>query len=612
MPTKDSPLLPNPVQNTPTRLLSTLFVGALGALATGCASGDAGAESGLTSAQDGNGNAAVGPEAEPDRSETDGDLEILESDLYQISGDWLYVQNANTGLNVIDLATPEEPALHARLGSVRGNAGELYVQEESVFVIFDGMAGRCSLEAESAAQESIVERSEIVAVAGAPLDPSEADRYCVPGNIVATRVIGDFIYGVSTAQNRSTHVHNTWLWSVDIEDPTDLKLVDSEHFAGDSREAFVNNDGIFVAELLGDSTDITYVDIESETGALTTRGSLVVAGTPAGRFHMDAFDGTFRIVTYSAWDRSTNLHVLDVSDPDYLWLMGSYTGLAAGEELWATRFDGNRAYVVTYFRETPMPMDPLWVISLEDPYSPQLLGELEIPGWSNFIYPRGDQLVAVGRGDRGAHVAVSLFDVSDPRSPSELRRLEFGNPGAVSEANVDFRGVSIIDDEEMGQLPLISVPYTNSHWENGACVPQHGLQLIDYQSDDLALRGDWKAEDKLQGTIRRIVAHRGSLISISDRAVVSLDVDSRANPSAVGSVSVANSSFHEDCPAAPQIDQNWGDEQMWMGDDVDRRVVCNINAPGGADSGGLAALTSLAGLGLVVSARRRRRLNERA
>ncbi len=592
-------------QNTPSPLAGALVLAVLGAGAAGCTGGSDHASSEMSSGRDGGANAV----APTDRPEADGELEILESDLYQLSGDWLYVQNANTGLNIIDLADPETPALHARLDSVRGNAGELYVQDSGVFVVFDGMPGRCTLEGESAAQETILERSEIVAVAGAPLAPEEADRYCIAGNVVATRVIGGFLYGVSTAQNSSTGVHNTWLWSIDIEDPRDLKRVDMEHFTGDSREVFVNEKGLFVAVAIGDSTEVTFVEIEPSTGEMATGGSLVVTGAPAGRFHMDVFEDTFRIVTHSASTQSTNLHVISLEDPEYLWLMGSHTGLAVGEELWATRFDGEKAYIVTYLRAVPEPRDPLWVISLEDPFNPSLLGELEIPGWSNFIYPRGDQLVAVGRGDRGAHVAVSLFDVSDPRSPSELRRLEFGTSEAVSEANVDFRGVSIIDDEDMGSLPLISVPYTNSLWGDVGCVPQHRLQLIDYEADDLTLRGKWTAEDKLQGTIRRIVAHRGALLSISDRAVVSLDVDSRSEPSALGSVSVANSSFHEECPQPPLIDpeDGWGGGDMMVDDDHQRGLVCSVSGVGGAGSGGWAALAALAALGLGVSVRRRNR-----
>ena len=50
--------------------------------------------------------------------------------------------------------------------------------------------------------------------------------------------------------------------------------------------------------------------------------------------------------------------------------MGSLTGIAPSEELHATRFEGDRAYVVTYepvIRQT----DPLWVVSLTEPQAPK-------------------------------------------------------------------------------------------------------------------------------------------------------------------------------------------------------------------------------------------------
>ncbi|MCE9519736.1 MAG: beta-propeller domain-containing protein [Verrucomicrobia bacterium] len=64
---------------------------------------------------------------------------------------------------------------------------------------------------------------------------------------------------------------------------------------------------------------------------------------------------------------------------------------ADGESLHATRFDGDRLYVVT-FRN----VDPLFVVDLSDPAAPAVKGHVEIPGWSIYIQPFGDRLLAVG------------------------------------------------------------------------------------------------------------------------------------------------------------------------------------------------------------------------
>jgi uncharacterized secreted protein with C-terminal beta-propeller domain len=76
--------------------------------------------------------------------------------------------------------------------------------------------------------------------------------------------------------------------------------------------------------------------------------------------------------------------------------------------------------VVTFFT-----IDPLWVIDLADPKTPTLLGELEVPGFSNYIEPLGDRLVAIGRV--GGQTAVSLFDVSNPAQPLQFSQIPLGD-----------------------------------------------------------------------------------------------------------------------------------------------------------------------------------------
>jgi hypothetical protein len=511
---------------------------------------------------------------EPDP--TDEKREIEESDLYKVDGDWLYVQNPTSGLNIIDISNPTEPVLRHTLTDVQGPAGELYVRDDRVFVLFKGSVGRCSLPPEmDTGWLDVSDRSELVIVRGAPALPVRAGRYCLPGDLVASRIVGDILYMVTSNFSTSTYTDETWLFSIDVSDPQNPGMADFRYLTGEAREVHVTSEAIFLAQALGANTLVTYIDITDPGGSMVERGDLMVTGQPAGRFHMDAHDGTFRIVTFSGTWSGTNLHVIDVTDPDYLWLMGSYTGLATGEELWATRFVGDKVYIVTYLRNDPVPRDPLWVVSLADPYTPVLLGELEIPGWSSFLYPRGDRILAVGRGDRGARVAVSLFDVTDPEEPAELRRLEFGSEEATSEANLDFRGVRVIEEEEIGGTPLVLVPYTNNLDVDGSCVPDHHLQLIDLEDRDLGMRGDWKPSSTQQGLIRRTVPIEGNLYAISDRVVARLDVSDRDRPWSPVSVTVSGPSFVDECTSV----------DFFIPPDTDDDVLsffpfgCNISGP---------------------------------
>lgn len=75
-------------------------------------------------------------------------------------------------------------------------------------------------------------------------------------------------------------------------------------------------------------------------------------------------------------------------------------------------------------------IDPLYAIDLSDPARPQTLGELKIPGFSEYLHPIGDGLmIGIGtdadrRGmTRGGQAAV--FDLSDLTNPQRVSLLDY-------------------------------------------------------------------------------------------------------------------------------------------------------------------------------------------
>ncbi len=123
-----------------------------------------------------------------------------------------------------------------------------------------------------------------------------------------------------------------------------------------------------------------------------------------------------------------------------------------GEQLHASRFLGDKAYLVT-FRQT----DPLYVIDFSNPENPVIAGELEIEGYSDYLHPVGENyLLGLGRGaiadasgwgdnGRGAFatgIKISLFDISDPANLLEVQAMEIGKRGSNSESLFDHRGVT--------------------------------------------------------------------------------------------------------------------------------------------------------------------------
>jgi len=111
------------------------------------------------------------------------------------------------------------------------------------------------------------------------------------------------------------------------------------------------------------------------------------------------------------------------------------SGLGPGEQIYAVRYFGDTAYVVT-FRQT----DPLYTVDLSDPAAPKVTGELKITGYSAYLHPAGDgRLIGVGQeadetgGVQGAQ--VSLFDVSNPAGATRIAQYHL--PGSWSEAQSD-------------------------------------------------------------------------------------------------------------------------------------------------------------------------------
>jgi uncharacterized secreted protein with C-terminal beta-propeller domain len=94
------------------------------------------------------------------------------------------------------------------------------------------------------------------------------------------------------------------------------------------------------------------------------------------------------------------------------------TDLGKGERIYAVRFLAEKGYVVTFKQ-----VDPFYILDLSNPDSPQLAGELKIPGYSSYLHPIGrDRVLGIGKEDN--MMKVSLFDVSDDRNPRELSKYQ--------------------------------------------------------------------------------------------------------------------------------------------------------------------------------------------
>jgi hypothetical protein len=122
-------------------------------------------------------------------------------------------------------------------------------------------------------------------------------------------------------------------------------------------------------------------------------------------------------------------------DGTKLNVLGKVGDLGRGEKIYAVRFIGTTAYVVT-FRQT----DPLYTVDLSNPAAPRVTGELKINGFSAYLHPAGDgKLIGIGQDasstGRVQGLQVSLFDVHNPAAPTRLAQVTL--PNTQSEAQND-------------------------------------------------------------------------------------------------------------------------------------------------------------------------------
>ena len=179
-------------------------------------------------------------------------------------------------------------------------------------------------------------------------------------------------------------------------------------------------------------------------------------GTIINQFAMDEQDGYLRIATTSSENNTTsnNIFVFDAR----LQEVGKLTNIAEGERIYSVRYIDNKAYMVTYEE-----VDPLFVIDLSNPNSPQILGELKIPGYSTYLHPYdethligiGEETTVLENGDTDVlGLKISLYDVSDVNSPKETSKFVIEGDNVYTEALHNHKALLFIKEKGILAFPM--------------------------------------------------------------------------------------------------------------------------------------------------------------
>jgi hypothetical protein len=463
----------------------------------------------------------VGPPREDGSVDAGAEREVVESDIWKLRGDTLYFFNQYRGLQIMDVSQPDEPRVTGLLPMPA--AGEqMYLLEggEVVLLTRDGCWWR-----EGGSESRVL----IVALGGEM--PEVVAELPVDGWIQESRLVGSALY-VAAQRWRpvSGSADESWESGVevsgfDLSIPTAPVARNRLWVAGYGQVVAATDRFLFVTAQDPQqwrTSILQLIDIGQPDGTLVRSGSLRAAGTIKDKFKIHLYGDVLTVISeVFTTTLFTQLETFSVADPAMPVKRGELS-LGLSERLHATRFVEDRVYVVTFFVE--LQMDPLWVVSLADPANPAVRGELEVPGWSTFLYPWGDRLVAAGIETN--QTTVSLFDVRDPSQPRLLERVALGSGWSWSEANEDEKAFQVFPDEG-----LVLVPYQT--WDDGAWRSR--VQLIDLFEDSLVARGT--IEHSMSP--RRATLHRGRVLSVSGRELLSVDIEDRDRPRVTAELALA-------------------------------------------------------------------------
>lgn len=329
--------------------------------------------------------------------------------------------------------------------------------------------------------------------------------------------------------------------TVDLAEGLTVEPDDGAAVLGGSDQVYASTENLYVATVawpapdegaVGPGEDV-FVAPPAETdvhrfslpgdGPATYEASGTVPGRMLDQFSFSEHDGALRVAT-TVDEAEGSVSQVTTFAVDDLTELGHVGDIARGEELFAVRMLGDVGYAVTFERT-----DPLFTLDLADPANPQVVGELEIPGYSSYLHPVSDELL-IGVGQDGTEDGVltgtqlSLFDVSDPANPQRLHKHAVA--GASSEAEYDHRAFLWWPDTDLAVVPVEVYGAPSGTVAPEPFIGAIGLSVAPDGIDEVGRvsHGDPAADLGGSVQIRRSLVVGDHLLTVSDLGVQQADL----------------------------------------------------------------------------------------
>ncbi|MCB9652542.1 MAG: beta-propeller domain-containing protein [Deltaproteobacteria bacterium] len=508
----------------------------------------------------------AGAEAPTAESTRDDDASeprtVEEGDIYRLAGEHTLLNlNGYRGLQVIDLSDPQHPAV---IGSVRvtGNPVEMYAAGDYVFMLLNNWNGYYAFSPEldlgDDAFGAYHYQGGLVVVADIrnPSAPVVIDRVRVAGTLSTSRLtrsgdrVGLYVVASRYEMNVNSSYETHTLVKSFSSDGTGVLTERSEIDLGGYVSAIqATPERLLVARQdwtssNGARSEVAIIDISSVDGTMIEGDSVAVEGLVSNKYNMDVYGDVLRVVSGNSWGANGNTNYIETFDAHNIAQLSSIDKktFGQGESLYATLFDGEKAFFVTYQR-----VDPFHAFQIGANGMIVEKSQFIVSGWNDFFRAvhEGGRLVGIGRNDEnGSKLAVSLYDVTDLENPSPLlARQEIDLAWGWSEASWDDRAFSVVEGATSVAAPtgeietgLVLLPF--SGWDENTRRYVAAVQIFTFSETTLTRRGVMEHSTQVRRSFLAD-AEAATTANLSDVELGLFDTSNPDAPVALGSLELA-------------------------------------------------------------------------
>ncbi len=206
--------------------------------------------------------------------------------------------------------------------------------------------------------------------------------------------------------------------SIDLADHN--KILDTKLVVDNHPQLYVSRNSVYLyqTDYINETEKTRIARFELENGRIRAKAAASVKGEITDTFAIHENGNYLQVLTSltSSEPWENRVYVLD----ENMEKIGKLTGLAEGEMIYSARFVGTTGYFVTY-RNT----DPLFTVDFSNPRDPQIIGELKVTGYSEYLHFWDDnRLLGIGYetdpvSGNTIGVKLSMFDISNPKKVTE-------------------------------------------------------------------------------------------------------------------------------------------------------------------------------------------------